>query len=84
MRRRRKGPTRSLERVPRRAGDAENPLGTFVVGREVGVTQGPIHAESIDARGSEGGLGEAVRLALIVQRRAAEPKHPRVPERPAP
>jgi hypothetical protein len=81
MGRGREGSPRRLERVGWIAGHAEDVLSAFVVRGKIGITERPIHAESVEARRPESVLGESMGLPLIVQRRPPEPEDPFVSER---
>jgi len=83
MGRRRKGPTRRLEGVCGITGDAENVFCSVVIPSEIGIAEGPIHAESRASRGPEGVFGKPMGLPLVMKRRAPEPEDAIVPKRAA-
>jgi len=81
MGRGREGSPRRLERVGRIAGHAKDVLCALVIRGKIAMAQRPIHAESVEARRTEGMVGEPMSFPLIVQRCPPEPEHSFVSER---
>src|SRR2546427_6199072 len=83
MRRRGERAARWLEGIRRIARHAEHLLRALVVWRQLGVVERPVDAESIARRRAKRVVGEAMSVALIVQRRAAEAEDSQVMKGPA-
>jgi hypothetical protein len=83
MGRGRKGSARRLEGVCRITGHAENVFCSVVIPSEIGIAEGPIHAEARASRGPEGMFGKPMGLPLVMERRAPEPEDSVVPKRAA-